>query len=234
VRDAAIVQMCLLDDRAVEEVVFGPGGVCEAAGPDKILVDHSTISAPGTRRMAEALKTKTGMRWVDAPVTGGAIGGRNGTLIIFAGGEREDVEAVAPVMKHLSRRFIHMGPQGAGQATKATNQIGVACIYCVIAEMFTMARSQGARAEALPEALEGGFADSRLLQALGPKMAAGDFSPVGQIKTMLKDLRILEQLAAASEVPVPMAALATQLYRLHMRKGFGEMDITSVIKLYEA
>jgi 3-hydroxyisobutyrate dehydrogenase len=228
-----IVHLCLLDTAAVEAVVFGPDGVVRGATAGKILVDHSTISAEATRQMAARLRQETGMGWIDCPVSGGTMGAEAGTLVMMAGGEAADVERVRPVMAHLSRRFVHMGPQGAGQATKMVNQIAVSCIYVVLAEMVTLARRCGVEAERLPAALEGGFADSRLLQVMGPRMIADDFRPVGQVRTMVKDLELLAELASGSGTPLPLTALATQLFRLHQGHGHGELDITSIVKLYE-
>jgi 3-hydroxyisobutyrate dehydrogenase-like beta-hydroxyacid dehydrogenase len=233
-RRSDIVQMCVLDTQAVEAVVFGPQGVIESAASGKVLVDHSTISAEATRAMAARLRRETGMGWVDCPVSGGTMGAESGTLVMMAGGDTADVERVRPVVAHLSRRFVHMGPQGAGQATKMVNQIAVSCIYVVLAEMVTLARKCGVEAEQLPAALEGGFADSRLLQVMGPRMIKGDFRPVGQVRTMIKDLELLGDLASATGTPLPLTALATQLFRLHNGRGHGELDITSVIKLYES
>jgi 3-hydroxyisobutyrate dehydrogenase len=233
-RRSDIVHLCLIDTRAVEAVVFGPDGVAEGAGVGKVLIDHSTISAEATQEMAIRLRRETGMGWIDCPVSGGTMGAAAGTLVMMAGGDALDVERVRPVVAHLSRRFVHMGPQGAGQATKMVNQVAVSCIYVVLAEMVTLARKAGVDAARLPEALEGGFADSRLLQVMGPRMIAGDFRPVGQVRTMVKDLDLLGELAAATGTPLPLTALATQLFRLHDGKGHGELDITSVIKLYEA
>jgi 3-hydroxyisobutyrate dehydrogenase len=232
-RRSDIVQLCLLDTRAVETVVFGPQGVMAGAGVGKVLVDHSTISPNATRTMAARLRRESGMGWVDCPVSGGTMGAEAGTLVMMAGGDAADVERVRPVMAHLSRRFVHMGPQGAGQATKMVNQIGVSCIYVVLAEMVTLARKCGVEADRLPTALEGGFADSRLLQVMGPRMIAGDFRPVGQVRTMVKDLDLLGDLAATTGTPLPLTALTTQLFRLHNGHGHGELDITSVIKLYQ-
>ena len=113
------------------------------------------------------------------------------------------------------------------------NQVAVACTYCMLAEMVTLARRSGITAERLPEALEGGFGDSGLLQARGPSMIAGDFTPVGEIATMLKDLDILDRVAAEANTALPMTALATQLFRLIDAKGHGHLDITAIVKLFE-
>lgn len=232
-RHSDIVHLCLFDIAAVEEVVFGPNGVAAGATADKIMIDHSTISPDASRAMAKRLKSETGMGWIDAPVTGGTTGAAEGNLVIMAGGDEDDIERVRPVVKHLSRRFIRMGPHGAGQVTKMCNQVAVACTYCMLAEMVTLARRSGITAERLPEALEGGFGDSGLLQARGPSMIAGDFTPVGEIATMLKDLDILDRVAAEANTALPMTALATQLFRLIDAKGHGHLDITAIVKLFE-
>ncbi len=232
-RLSEIIHLCLIDTAAVEEVVFGLNGVATGATADKILIDHSTISPDASRAMAKRLKSETGMGWIDAPVTGGATGAVQGNLVIMAGGDEDDIERVRPVVKHLSRRFVRMGPHGAGQVSKMCNQVAVACAYCVIAEMVTLARRSGISAERLPEALEGGFGDSRVLQVRGPSMIAGDFTPVGQVATMLKDLDILVRVAAEANTALPMTALATQLFRLVDAKGHGHLDITAIIKLFE-
>jgi 3-hydroxyisobutyrate dehydrogenase len=233
-RRSDVVQLCLTDTRAVEAVVFGPDGVAAGAAADKILIDHSTIAPDATRAMAARLRQETGMGWIDCPVSGGTMGAAAGSLVMMAGGEAADIERVRPVLANLSRRFVRMGPQGAGQATKMVNQVAVSCLYVVLAEMVTLARRCGVEAERLPEALEGGFADSRLLQVMGPRMIAADFRPIGQIKTMIKDLDLLGDLAKATNTPLPLTALATQLYRLHEGKGHGDLDITSILTLYEA
>jgi 3-hydroxyisobutyrate dehydrogenase len=232
-RQSEIVHLCVLDTAAVRDVVFGVEGVARGASAGKILVDHSTISPDATREMAQRLRSETGMRWIDAPVSGGPMGARAGTLVIMAGGAAEDIERVRPVVAHLSRRFAHMGPQGAGQTTKMCAQVAVAGIYCVMAEMVALARNSGVEVERLPETLEGSFADSRLLQVMGPRMIAREFGPVGQVKTMLKDLTLLGDLAARTGSALPMAALATQLFRLHEAKGNAELDITSIVKLFD-
>ena len=118
------------------------------------------------------------------------MGAAAGSLVMMAGGEAADVERVRPVLAHLSRRFAHMGPVGAGQTTKMVNQVAWSCIYVILAEMVTLARN--VRGESRPSARgpRGGFADSRLLQVMGPRMIASDFRPVGQVRTMVKDLEL--------------------------------------------
>ncbi|MGE3922372.1 MAG: NAD(P)-dependent oxidoreductase [Lautropia sp.] len=236
-RSSDVIQLCLTDTAAVAAVVFGPDGIAQGIGKDggagKLLVDHSTIPPQATRDLAERLLRETGARWVDAPVSGGANGGRAGTLVVFAGGTEEDVATLQPLMAHLSRRMTRMGDVGAGQAAKSVNQLGASAQFVIIAEMIALARATGVDAARIPAALEGGFGDSRLLQAYGPKMLAEDFAPVGRVSTIAKDLKAIEQAACEQELPLPLTSLVTQLVRLHMQGGHAEEDIATLVKMYQ-
>ena len=164
-------------------------GVAEGGKAGKLLVDHSSLEPTATRDMAAELEFRCGMRWVDAPVSGGTAGAEAGTLAIMAGGRAEDVERVRPILMNLGQRLTHMGEVGAGQVTKVCNQMIVACNALVIAEVVALAERAGVDASLLAPALAGGFADSRPLQILAPQMAASEFEPVKwHVRTLLKDL----------------------------------------------
>ena len=230
---AEFVMLCVTDTRAVEAVVFGPGGIAEARGA-RVLVDFSSIRPDATRDMAARLEAANGMGWVDAPVSGGVPGAEAGSLVIMAGGETADVEAVRPVMACLSRRFSHMGPRGAGQTTKLVNQIIVSCNLAVIAEAINFARRLGVDPMGLFRALEGGFADSRPFQLFGPRMAAGEFDDhIGALHTMLKDVDTARDLARAADAALPMTATAGEIYRQAAARGLAEADIATLITLYD-
>ncbi|HAW40513.1 MAG TPA: 2-hydroxy-3-oxopropionate reductase, partial [Pseudomonas sp.] len=187
--EADVVLLCLADTAAVREVLFGKGGVAEGGKAGKLLVDHSSLEPTATRDMAAELEFRCGMRWVDAPVSGGTAGAEAGTLAIMAGGRAEDVERVRPILMNLGQRLTHMGEVGAGQVTKVCNQMIVACNALVIAEVVALAERAGVDASLLAPALAGGFADSRPLQILAPQMAASEFEPVKwHVRTLLKDL----------------------------------------------
>ncbi len=124
--DAEIIMLCLADTSVVREVVFGPGGIVENAKPGQLLVDFSSLEPSATRQMAAELEQRTGMRWVDAPVSGGTPGAENGTLAIMAGGRVEDIERVRPLLDNVGQRLTRMGDVGAGQVTKVCNQMIVA------------------------------------------------------------------------------------------------------------
>ncbi len=231
-RDASVVMLCLANTEVVREVVFGPGGIVEGARPGQLLVDFSSLEPAATREMAAELEARTGMRWVDAPVSGGTPGAEAGTLAIMAGGREEDVERVRPVLAHLGQRLTRMGEVGAGQVTKVCNQMIVACNALVIAEVVALAERSGVDASLIAPALAGGFADSKPLQILAPQMAASQFEPIKwHVRTLLKDLDTAVKLSREQGSATPMSGLAAQLMRLHGSQGFLERDPATLVEM---
>lgn len=230
---ADIVMLCLADTVAVRQVVFGEGGIVEQARPGQLLVDFSSLDPAATREMAEALEGRTGMRWVDAPVSGGVQGAEAGSLAIMAGGRGEDVDSLRPILSNLGQRVTHMGGVGSGQVTKVCNQMLVACNALVIAEAVALAERAGVDTHLLADALAGGFADSRPLQILAPQMAESRFEPVKwHVRTLLKDLDTAVRLAHEQGRATPMSGLAAQLMRLHGSQGHLEHDPATLIQLF--
>ncbi len=230
-RAAEIVMMCVTDQHAVEEVLFGQDGVVAGAKPGLVVVDFSSIAPASAREFASKLETG-GIGLVDAPVSGGVAGAGKGTLAIMAGGRAEHVERVRPVVMHLAQRFTRMGDSGAGQTTKLCNQIIVGSLIAVIAEAVRLAEAAGVDAKMLPEALKGGFADSAPLQVFGARMAARTFEPsLGAVSIMLKDLENAAAVAKEKTVPLPMARTAAELYRLLTAQGKAEKEISTIIEL---
>lgn len=231
-RDASVVMLCLANTEVVREVVFGPGGIVEGARPGQLLVDFSSLDPAATREMAAELEACSGMRWVDAPVSGGTPGAEAGSLAIMAGGRDEDVERVRPILAHLGQRLTRMGDVGAGQVTKVCNQMIVACNALVIAEVVALAERSGVDASQIAPALAGGFADSKPLQILAPQMAASQFEPIKwHVRTLLKDLDTAVKLSREQGGATPMSGLAAQLMRLHGSQGFLERDPATLVEL---
>jgi len=230
---AEVVMLCLADTAAVREVVFGVGGIVEGARAGQVLVDFSSLEPAATREMAAELEARTGMRWVDAPVSGGTPGAEAGTLAIMAGGRVEDIERVRPILAHLGQRLTRMGDVGAGQVTKVCNQMIVACNALVIAEVVALAEKSGVDASLIAPALAGGFADSKPLQILAPQMAESRFEPVKwHVRTLLKDLDTAVKLSREEGSATPMSGLAAQLMRLHGSQGHLEHDPATLVEQY--
>jgi 3-hydroxyisobutyrate dehydrogenase len=230
-RFADIVMMCVTDQNSVKDVLFGAGGVAEAAADGKIVIDFSSIAPSAAREYSAQLAAK-GVGYIDAPVSGGTVGAEQGTLAIMAGGKAEHIEFVRPLVAELASRFTRMGESGAGQVTKLANQIIVASLFPVIAEALRLAEGAGVDAGKIPEALKGGFADSKPLQVFGPRMASRQYEPaLGTVNVMLKDL--LNAVAVAEEVgvPLPMARAAVERFQLLVAEGKGEVEPSAFIDL---
>jgi 3-hydroxyisobutyrate dehydrogenase len=232
-----IVCLCLTDTNAVDDVVFGRVGVSGVMRAGQLLVDFSSIAPDRTKLMAEHLLETSGADWIDAPVSGGVVGARAGRLIIFAGGDARAVGRATPVFDALSQHVTHMGGHGAGQLAKSCNQMIVACNLMAIAEMLTFARAAGIDASRMPEALAGGFADSKPLQIFGPRMAAGIDTPrIGALATFRKDIEQVVRLAANSGATVPLTARAAELYReaaQHPEVG-ADAEVSRIIRIFHA
>ena len=227
-----IVFMCLTDTAAVREAVFGEAGVAKGARKGSVLVDFSSIQPAATREMAARLKEEAGMDWIDAPVSGGVPGAEQGTLAIMAGGDEASYERVKPFVLQMASRFTLMGPSGAGQTTKLCNQVIVGCTMAVLAEAARLATNAGVDARRLPEALAGGFADSKPLQLFVPRMVDAQHEPpLGHVYTMLKDLDSVCDLARSCTSPVPFTAMAAEQFRLLTVRGGTTADALEIFKL---
>ncbi|SDA21824.1 3-hydroxyisobutyrate dehydrogenase [Pseudomonas sp. NFPP05] len=230
---ADLLLMCLANTEVVREVVFGPEGIAQGARAGQLLLDLSSLEPTATREMAAELAASRGVAWVDAPVSGGTPGAEAGSLAIMVGGAATDVERVRPVLLTLGQRVTHMGAVGAGQVTKACNQMIVACNALVIAEVVALAERSGVDARLIAEALAGGFADSKPLQILAPQMAESRFEPVKwHVRTLLKDLDGAVKFSREQGSATPISGLAAQLMRLHGGQGYLEKDPATLVRLY--
>jgi 3-hydroxyisobutyrate dehydrogenase len=231
VKASQVILLCLTDTVAVESVIYK--GIVENGLVNQLLIDLSSIHPDNTRQLASVLKDKCGMNWVDAPVSGGVVGAEQGSLTIMAGGSSENVSIARTILAPLYQQFTHMGELGCGQVTKICNQMIVSCNVIVIAEMIALAKKAGVAVEKIPQALHGGFADSKPLQILGPEMALADFEPLKwRVSTLLKDLNMALELSIKQGNAIPMSALAAQLMRLHGSHGYLEHDPSTLIKLF--
>jgi 3-hydroxyisobutyrate dehydrogenase len=231
VKTSNVILLCLADTMSVESVVRDD--ILKNGSANQLLIDLSSIHPENTRQLASMLYEKCGMGWVDAPVSGGAAGAEQGNLTIMAGGSVDNIDIARIVLAPLYKQLTHMGDVGSGQVTKICNQMIVSCNVLVIAEMIALAQRAGVAAEKIPEALAGGFADSRPLQIVGPEMAMATFEPVKwRVKTLLKDLNMAIDLSTKQGNAIPMSGLAAQLMQLHGNHGYLEQDPSTLIKLF--
>ncbi|CAB3859711.1 2-hydroxy-3-oxopropionate reductase [Achromobacter aegrifaciens] len=229
-----IALLCLGDGKAVEDVVFGAHGLAQAATPPACLIDHSTLSPALTRALAGRWATATGGVWIDAPVSGGTEGAANGRLAIMAGGPADTIEAVTPVLRAYAARVTRMGEVGAGQTTKLANQAIVATTLAGLAEAFVLAKRSGIDTAALPSALQGGWADSVLLQTLWPRMVNPPEQATGTVRVLLKDLDAIAELAEASATIQRVLPEVQRLLQDAAQRGMGDWDLSQVFRIGEA
>ena len=231
-RASDVIVLCVADTSAVEQVLAGDEGLAAGLGDGQLVIDMGTTDVTVTRRLAATILQQTGAGWLDAPISGGPAGALAGTLAVMAGGELADFERARPVVACFSSRFTLMGPVGAGQTAKMVNQVIVGGCKAVIAEAIQLASNLGIDPLRLPEAFDGGRADSTLLRQSVAKMAGRDYSATGgHLRTMMKDLNQVMELGRATGTPMPMTALATELHRIMVAHGHGELDSTSTIAL---
>lgn len=224
------VLMCLFDAKASEAVVFGPDGVDQADGL-KWLVDHSSIDPEATRSLAARLVQSCGADWIDAPVSGGVPGVEAGTLAIMAGGSDTHMPQAAQAMRAYAGNITHMGPSGAGQATKLCNQAIVATSIVALAEAIGFAQRNHIDVNKLASALAGGWADSKPLQIFAPRMIEAQSRSIGALSTMLKDIDTLISNAQQSGAPMPVAASVQQMLRVASAMGLGQAEVSAVVSV---
>jgi 3-hydroxyisobutyrate dehydrogenase-like beta-hydroxyacid dehydrogenase len=225
VAGAQIVISMLEHGQITEAVLFGQGAgqsVAQAMQKGALLIDMSS-SKPREARDHAARLTKLGLHHIDCPVSGGTVGADNGTLVMMAGGSPADFERAQPVL-NVFGRSTHVGPHGAGQLTKLANQMIVGGTIGVVAEALLLAARGGADMAKVREAMMGGFADSRILQLHGERMAKRDFAPRGRLAVQLKDMRNAVDCAQETGMDAPIVSFFEQLYALAESHGLGELD----------
>ena len=222
----------LPDSPDVEKVALGEKGIIEGAHKGLIFVDNSTIKPASARMIAEKLSAK-GVLSLDAPVSGGDIGAKNGTLTIMVGGPSEAVEKVMPIFNAMGKTITHVGDSGAGQVAKAANQIMVAAQMAAMGELLIFSRKAGVDPQKVVEAIKTGAAQCWTLDVKPPRLFAGNRAPGFKAYMQLKDLRIVMETARQLELPLPSAAENTKLFEKMIELGMGELDNSAVIGVIE-
>jgi len=224
----ADVVLCMLSSGPVcDEVLLGASGVVSTMKPGAILLVMSSIPVDSARQQAEAAKAR-GVRYIDAPVSGGEKGAIEGTLAIMAGGEQRDVDALRPLLNCLGR-VTHVGPVGCGSLAKLANQLIVASTICAVAEALTLVEAGGADPAQVREALLGGFADSTVFRQHGKRMVESNFRPGGPAKYQVKDTSTALAFAKSRGLRLPVGEEVDRLFRSMVEHGAGELDHSGVI-----
>jgi len=216
----------------VELVALGANGLIEAAQPDSLLVDMSTISPIVSQKVAAALKPK-GMAMLDAPVSGGEKGAIDAALSIMVGGEQVDFGRALPLFQAMGKTITHIGPVGSGGFVKLANQIIVAINLTAIGEALTLGTRAGIDLERMIAALSGGLAGSRCLEQKKPNYLSHTYNPGFKIDLHFKDLGLIMEAARALNVPLPTTAVVQELFTALRVKGRGGLDHSGVITLLE-
>ena len=228
--DADIVITCVSDSPDVEAVMVGSDGVIHGAKAGAIAIDMSTISPTVTRTIASTLSTSH-IAMLDAPISGGSEGAKNGTLSIMVGGEAADVETAMPVFQAMGKTITHVGSIGAGQLTKAINQIIIAGTYWGVAEGMVMGLKAGLDMEKVVQAVGGGAAGSWGLINRSDNMLKNDY-PLGfRTRFHRKDLNIALEAARELGVPLPIAAYVEQVETGLIARGYGDEDLSNMARI---
>lgn len=230
---ADIIISIVSDTPDVEAVLLNGNGVLEGVTAGKVVVDMSTISPIATRKIAGQLGEK-GVEMLDAPVSGGDVGARNGTLSIMVGGKPDVFERVKPVFEVLGKNIVHVGDGGAGQVAKACNQILVAEHINAAGEALLLARACGVDPEKVRQALLGGFAYSKVLEIHGERMLTRNFQPGFKARLHQKDMHIVLDTMAEKGLDLPTAKAVTGALDQAVANSDSELDSTVLVKILEA
>jgi 2-hydroxy-3-oxopropionate reductase len=229
---AEVVITMLPDSPDVEAVVLGDDGVLSAAPQGLLLIDMSTIRPDTARQVGEAARAR-GVRFLDAPVSGGEAGAKEATLSIMVGGDAGDFQAALPVLESLGRTIVHVGPVGAGQTVKAANQLIVAGTIELVSEAIVLLEAHGVDMAPAIEVLAGGLAGNQILERKAAGMLERRFDPGFRIDLHHKDLQIVQATARDAGVAIPVTALVAQLLVALRSLDRGSLDHSAILTLIE-
>jgi 2-hydroxy-3-oxopropionate reductase len=227
-----VVITMLPDPAAVESVVLGEDGVLAGASEGDLLIDMSTIHPTVSVAVAQAAAER-GVAALDAPVSGGDVGAKQGTLSIMVGGDAADVERARPLLEVLGRTIVHVGEAGAGQVVKACNQVVVAVTIAAVSEALVLGSKAGVDPERILDVLGGGLAANKVMEMRRTNFLEHDFTPGFRIDLHHKDLNIALESGDAYGVPLPVTGLVQQYMRALRAQGHGGDDHSGLLQLVE-
>ena len=232
VSSAEIVATMLPDSPDVEEVLAGSGGVYEHAAPNTLVIDFSSIQPRVAAALAEKGR-KRGLRVLDAPVSGGEHGARDGSLSVMVGGDEGDFEAARDVLTAVGETIVHVGPPGSGQTVKAANQLIVAGTIQLVSEAMVLLEALNVEVEPALRVMAGGLAGNAIIDRKSSSMLARNFRPGFKLELHNKDMRIVLDAAQAAGVVVPLGSVVAQLISSLTLQGYGRLDHTALLALTE-
>ena len=225
--DVDVLMLCVSADRDVLSIV---AAISKNIKPNSVVIDMSTVSS-NTVKQAAAILMEKQVIFLDAPVSGGVEGAKNGTLAMMVGGDSTVLEQVIPVLSAIATRIIHIGATGSGQATKAVNQVMCAGINQAVTEALSFAQAQGLPMEKVIDVISGGAAGNWFLQHRGKTMVNGIFEPGFKLSLHHKDLKICQSMADDVDVAIPVSNTAILEYEQLMANGHGDEDISALFRL---
>jgi 2-hydroxy-3-oxopropionate reductase len=222
----------LPDSPDVEKVALGENGIIHGAHAGLIFIDNSTIKPASARMIAKKLKEKNVLA-LDAPVSGGDIGAKNGTLTIMVGGEASAVEKSMPVFQAMGKTVTHVGESGAGQVAKAANQIMVAAQMVAMAELLVFSKKAGVDPRKVVDAIKGGAAQCWTLDVKPPRLFDGNRNPGFKAYMQLKDMNIVLDTAKEYDIPLAATEKNTEFFQMMIEQGMRELDNSAVVGVVE-
>ncbi|KGE19018.1 NAD(P)-dependent oxidoreductase [Paenibacillus wynnii] len=227
-----VIITMISNDDSIREVFYGKDGILEALKPGAVVIDSSTISTGLVREIAAAVADHGG-QFLDAPVTGSKPAAIEGTLVFMVGGNADVIESTRDIFDTLGKKLLHMGENGSGAAAKLAHNAMVGIHNVALAEGFAIAVKSGVPADKFLELVMNGSAGSKQAELKGRKIIENDFTNQFSLALMLKDLKLASALSDSTSVPSPMLGLAKSMFQAGFNQGYGDEDLSAVVKCYE-
>src|SRR6202046_2778596 len=229
---AEVIWLCVSDNAAVEQILFGADGIDQSLADGMIIADSSTISPSATVRFAERVRAK-GVAYVDAPMTGSKIGAANGTLIFMIGGDEASIDRLGPLFAAMGKKVFRMGETGKGQATKLAMNLQIALIFEGFAEALTLATKLGVDSKQLISLIEATMVRSGVVEYKAPFVLQRDFTPNFPLRLMHKDIRLALEAAKEARVKLPALETVEEIYEMASEEGNQDLDYAATLMLLE-
>lgn len=221
------------DDASIAAVYEGDNGVLQGVRPGSTVIDCSTISPALVQKLASDI-ARLGGQFLDAPVTGSSPAAHAGTLVFMVGGPAEALAEQRDIFETMGQKTLHMGPSGSGAVAKLAHNTIVGINNLALAEGFAIAAKSGLPADLFLELVQNGSAGSKQAELKGRKIIEHDFTNQFSLSLMLKDLKLASSMTDGASIPAPMLNMAKSLFQAGQTEGYGDEDLSSVVKLYEA